>query len=282
MQAMQTLRAAARMNRTQFLHCSLALLLAVACGCASAQSVLRLSTTTSTENSGLLNYLLPFFTQLHPMQVKVIAVGTGKALALAKNGDVDVTLVHARAAEDQFVAAGYGVNRRDVMFNDFVIVAPVADPAGIVGSKQLMPALRAIVEKKARFISRGDQSGTDQMEQAYWRKLGTKPLGSAYVSAGLGMGEVLAMAAELQAYTLTDRATFNAYRNKTGLVIAVQGDPAMFNAYGIIAVNPARYPDVNAVAARQLIDWITSSEGQKKIAAFRSDGEQVFFPAAKP
>ncbi len=270
------------MTRNQFLQGCLGLLLSTTCVLAAAQSVIRLSTTTSTENSGLLEYLLPIFEQRYRVHVQVIAVGTGKALALAKNGDVDVTLVHARAAEDRFMAAGYGVNRRNVMYNDFVIVGPQNDPAGIVGSKQVLPALQVIVAKKARFISRGDNSGTDQMEQSYWKKLGARPQGSAYVSAGLGMGEVLAMASELQAYTLTDRATFNAYRAKTGLVIAVQGDAAMFNPYGIIAVNPARCPDCNLAGANRLIDWLTSAEGQQKIAAFQAGGEQVFFPDAGP
>ncbi len=270
------------MNRHQFLQSCLALLLSTTCVLAAAQSVIRLSTTTSTENSGLLDYLLPFFEQRYQVHVQVIAVGTGKALALAKNNDVDVTLVHARAAEEQFMAAGYGVNRHDVMYNDFVIVGPQNDPAGIAGSKQLVPALQAIVAKKARFVSRGDDSGTDQMEQSYWKKLGLRPQGSAYISAGLGMGEVLTMASELQAYTLTDRATFNTYRAKTGLIIAVQGDAAMFNPYGIIAVNPTRCPDCNVTGANRLIAWLVSAEGQQKIAAFRRGGEQVFFPVKQP
>lgn len=248
----------------------------------STGQVLRLSTTTSTENSGLLKFLLPDFEAQFGMQVQVISVGSGKALELAKNGDVDVTLVHARPSEDAFVSAGYGINRRDVMYNDFIVVGPAADPAGIVGKKELMSSLKKIVASKAKFISRGDNSGTDQKEQLYWKAAGIKPAGAAYVSAGLGMGEVLTMAAELQAYTLTDRATYNAYRNKTGLVIAIEGDPAMFNPYGIIAVNPARYPDNNFKGAMQLIDWITSPSGQQKIAAFRAGGEQVFFPSAAP
>jgi tungstate transport system substrate-binding protein len=212
--------------------------------------------------------------------VKVIAVGTGKALELAKNGDVDVTLVHARAAEDKFVAEGHGVNRRDVMYNDFIVVGPVADPAGVKGMRDVLTALRKIVETKARFISRGDNSGTDQMEQAYWKQVGAKPAGSAYVSAGLGMGEVLNMAAEMQAYTLTDRATYAAYRARTGLAVMVEGDAKMFNPYGIIAVNPAKYKDINYKGAMQLIDWITSPAGQKRIAEFKVDGQQLFFPSA--
>jgi tungstate transport system substrate-binding protein len=252
---------------------------------ASAQQVLRMSTTTSTENSGLLKFLLPEFEKKTNIKVHVIAVGSGKALELAKNGDVDVTLVHARQSEDKFIAEGHGANRRDVMYNDFLIVGPPSDPAGIKGSKNALTALRKIVDSKAKFISRGDNSGTDQMEQVYWKEIGVKPSGKSYISAGLGMSEVLNMAAEMNAYTLTDRATYGAYgakSAKTGLAIAVEGDPRMFNPYGIIAVNPAKYKTVNYKGAMQLIDWITSDAGQKKIAEFRVDGQQLFFPNAAP
>jgi len=247
---------------------------------AFAQQVLKMSTTTSTDNSGLLGYLLPAFEARSGMKVQVIAVGTGKALELAKNGDVDVTLVHARPAEDKFVAEGHGVNRRDVMYNDFIIVGPAGDPAGIKGGKDVLAAFKTIEQRHAKFISRGDNSGTDLMEKAYWKELGIQPSGSSYLSAGLGMGAVLNMAAELNAYTLTDRATYGAYRAKTGLAIMVEGDPRMFNPYGIIAVNPARHPGINYKGAMQLIDWITSEEGQKKIASFKVDGQQLFFPSA--
>jgi tungstate transport system substrate-binding protein len=243
-----------------------------------AQESIKLSTTTSTDNSGLLKVLLPAFEADSKIKIHVIAVGSGKALELAKNGDVDVALVHAREAEDQFVAAGHGVNRRDVMFNDFVIVGPEADPAGLKKEKDLLAALKRLVEMKSRFISRGDNSGTDQMEQKYWKQLGDKPKASAYISAGLGMGEVLSMAAEMQAYTLSDRATFAAYKARTGLQIVVQSDPRMLNPYGIIAVNPAKYPDIKYAAAMKLILWLTSDAGKKKIAEFRANGEQVFFP----
>ena len=255
---------------------SLGLVLALAAP-AFAQNVIRLSTTTSTENSGLLKYLLPAFEAKTHTKVHVISVGTGKALQLAKNGDVDVTLVHARKSEDKFVAEGHGVNRRDVMYNDFIIVGPTTDPAGIRGSEDVIAAMKKIVASKAKFISRGDNSGTDQMEKTYWKEVGVKPTGSAYVSAGLGMGEVLTMAAELKAYTLTDRATYGAYRAKTGLVIVTQHDPKMFNPYGIIAVNPAKYKTINYKGAMLLINWITSPEGQKKIAEFNVNGEQLFF-----
>ena len=249
---------------------------------AFAQEVIRLSTTTSTENSGLLTFLLPTFEAQTKTRVHVISVGTGKALELAKNGDVDVTLVHARSSEDKFVAEGHGVNRRDVMYNDFIIVGPLADPAGIKGMNDVSAALRKIIDTKAKFISRGDNSGTDQMEKIYWKKIGSTPSGTAYISAGLGMGEVLNMAAELQAYTLTDRATYIAYRAKTGLMVAVQGDASMFNPYGIIAVNPVKHRHVNYNGAMQLIDWITSDAGRQRIAAFRVDGQQIFFPSVLP
>jgi tungstate transport system substrate-binding protein len=248
---------------------------------AFAQQVIKMSTTTSTENSGLLKHLLPAFEAKTNTKVHVISVGTGKALELAKNGDVDVTLVHARASEDKFVAEGHGVNRRDVMYNDFIIVGPTSDPAGINGSKDVIGAMKKIVDSKVKFISRGDNSGTDQMEKVYWKEAGAKPQGNTYVSAGLGMGEVLNMAAEMQAYTLTDRATYGAYRAKTGLVVAVEGDSKMFNPYGIIAVNPAKYKDINYKGAMQLIEWLTSDEGQKRIAEFKVDGQQLFFPSAK-
>jgi tungstate transport system substrate-binding protein len=242
--------------------------------------VLRLSTTTSTENSGLLAYLLPSFEAKYGIKVNVISVGTGKALELGKNGDVDVTLVHARQLEDKFVLDGWGIDRRDVMYNDFIVVGPTADPAGIKGSHDVLGAFRKIASSKVKFISRGDNSGTDVMEKAYWKEAGAKPAGANYVSAGLGMGEVLNMAAELNAYTLTDRATYGAYKAKTGLAIAVEGDKRMFNPYGIIAVNPEKHKGINYKGATMLIQWITSPEGQAKIAAFRPAGEQLFFPSA--
>ena len=247
-----------------------------------AAPALKMSTTTSTENSGLLTYLLPLYEARTGTKVNVIAVGTGKALELAKNGDVDVTLVHARPSEDRFVAAGDGVERRDVMYNDFIIAGPASDPAGVRGSHDVLVSMKKIVDSGAKFISRGDNSGTDQMERAYWKQVGSQPKGAAYVAAGLGMGEVLNMAAQLDAYTLTDRATYSAYKAKTGLIVAVEGDARMFNPYGIIAVNPAKYKDINFKGAMQLIDWITGAEGQKAIGAFRVDGQQVFFPSAKP
>jgi tungstate transport system substrate-binding protein len=259
----------------------LILALAVAANASAAEPAIRLSTTTSTENSGLLAHLLPAFEAKAGLRVHVISVGTGKALELAKNGDVDVTLVHARAAEDKFVADGHGVDRRDVMYNDFIVVGPASDPAKVSGGRDVIAAFGKIAGSSARFISRGDNSGTDLMEKSYWKAAGTVPSGARYVSAGLGMGEVLNMAAELQAYTLTDRATYGAYKAKTGLAVLVEGDPKMFNPYGIIAVNPARHPGINYKGALQLVQWITSPEGQARIASFRPAGQQLFFPAAR-
>jgi tungstate transport system substrate-binding protein len=251
------------------------------CAGAQDQQVIRLSTTTSTENSGLLAFLLPAFEARSGSKVHVISVGTGKALELSKNGDVDATLVHARAAEDKFVADGWGVERRDVMYNDFILVGPAGDPSGVKGGRDVLAAFRKLAAGPARFISRGDNSGTDIMEKAYWKQAGVQPAGARYVSAGLGMGEVLNMAAEMGAYTLTDRATFGAYQARTGLAVMVEGDPRMFNPYGIIATNPARHAGVNYKGARQLIEWITSPEGQARIAQFRPGGQQLFFPAAR-
>ena len=247
---------------------------------AAAQDVVRLSTTTSTENSGLLKHLLPAFQAKTGIKVNVIAVGTGKALELGKNGDVDVTLVHARQLEDKFVQEGWGVDRRDVMHNDFLVVGPESDPARIKGGKDVIAAFVKIAASNARFISRGDNSGTDLMEKSYWQAAATRPPGARYVSAGLGMGEVLNMAAEMRAYTLTDRATYGAYRARTGLAVLVEGDRRMFNPYGIIAVNPARHPGINYKGAQQLIEWITSPDGRARIAAFKPAGEQLFFPSA--
>lgn len=258
----------------------LGFLLLLLAGVAPAHSApdLRLATTTSTENSGLLNAILPLFEAKYDTKARVISVGSGKAMKLGENGDVDVVLVHSRADEDKFVAAGFGVNRRDVMYNDFVVVGPQADPAG-VRSRDVLAAFKKIAAAASGFVSRGDDSGTHKMEQRYWKAVDVDPATiTGYVSSGLGMGEVLMMAAEMRRYTLTDRATYAAYRAKTGLDILVSGDPKLFNPYGVIGVNPARHPGVNHAGAMQFIEWLTSPEGQAAIAAFRVDGEQLFFP----
>ena len=259
-----------------------AVLCAWASGAGAAEE-LRLATTTSTENSGLLKVLLPVFEARHGIKVHVIAVGTGKALKLGENGDVDVVLVHSRPSEDKFVAAGFGVDRRDVMYNDFVLVGPPADPAGIRGMTDIAGALAKLSNtQQATFVSRGDDSGTHKKELELWVAAGIKPEsrpgGFRYLSAGQGMGAVLTMAGSLQAYTLTDRGTYAAYHSHTALDILVSGVPVLFNPYGIIAVNPKRYPGSNYAGAMKLIDWITSQEGQQTIAAFKVNGKQLFFP----
>jgi len=236
----------------------------------AAEGRLKLSTTTSTENSGLLYELLPPFEKRFNVKVDIIAVGSGKAIKLGENGDADVVLVHERDFEDKFVADGYGVNRRDVMHNDFVIIGPTADPAGIRKAKTAAEAFKLIAKKRAPFVSRGDKSGTHSKELSLWRKAGVKPAGTWYMESGMGMGEVLIMAHEKGAYTLTDRGTYLAFQKggKINLPILFEGDQTLFNSYGIIAVNPARHPSVNYVMAMALIGWLTSQEGQRIIADF--------------
>lgn len=249
---------------------------------AADKSIVRLATTTSTANTGLLDHLLPRFEARCACKVHVIAVGTGKALKLGEDGNVDVVLVHARPSEDAFIAAGHGVDRRDVMYNDFVLIGPNNDPAKISGQKDVLAAMKNIAAAKWKFVSRGDDSGTDQMEKSYWKALNIQPADQRwYYSAGQGMGEVLMMSGEMRAYTLTDRGTYITYRDKIGLPILMQGDPKMFNPYGIIAVSPKKYPDINYKGATALIEWITSIEGQKLIGNFKVGGEQLFTPSAK-
>ena len=247
----------------------------------SAQS-LRLATTTSTENSGLLSYLLPVFEKHSGMSVHVIAVGTGKALRIARAGDVDVVMVHARPAEQRFVTDGHGVDRREFMYNDFVIVGPGTDPAGVSKTDSVAEALQNIASSGSRFVSRGDDSGTHKKELALWQMIGRKPAGGWYLESGVGMGKVLQMASELDAYTMTDRGTWLAYRGHLELALLLQGDPPLFNPYGIIAVNPARHPDVNYAGATLLIEWLASPEGQKMIARYRVDGQSLFHPLLIP
>lgn len=237
-----------------------------------------MSTTTSTENSGLLAVLLPPFEKLCGCKVDVIAVGTGKALKLAEAGDVDVVFVHDRELEDRFVAAGSGVDRRDVMYNDFVVLGPPDDPAGARRAGSAPDAFRAISAKKAPFVSRGDESGTHRKEREIWNAAGISPKGNGYLEAGQGMGEVIRMATQRKGYTLSDRGTYVAYRKKTDLVVLHEGDPSLRNPYGIIAVNPKRHPDAKYGTARKLIDFVTGKEGQEIIANFRIGGEPLFFP----
>ncbi len=242
---------------------------------------LRMATTTSTENSGLLYELLPPFEEQNNCKVDVIAVGTGKALKLGENGDVDAVFVHARNAEDKFVADGFGVSRRDVMYNDFVILGPENDPAGIKGTQDAPAALKKIADKQACFCSRGDDSGTHKKEQSLWQAAGVQPRGQWYVETGQGMGATLTVANEKLAYTLTDRGTYLAFRDKIQLQILCEGDKRLFNPYGIIAVNPKRHAHAKHDLALKLIEYVTSAEGQRIIAGFKKAGEQLFHPNAK-
>lgn len=249
---------------------------------ADNSKLIRLATTTSTDNSGLLDKLLPVFEKKSGYKVHVIAVGTGKALRLGKDGDVDVVLVHARKAEQQFVDAGYGEKRHAVMYNDFVLVGPQHDPAKVSGVSSIADGFRQISQAGSIFISRGDNSGTHKKELSIWGKSGITPEGSWYREVGQGMGKVLQMANELDAYTLTDRGTWLAYQSKVSLKIIYQGDKLLYNPYGIIAVNPKRFTDINYQGATALINWITSAtDGQPLIADFRIKGQQLFTPMAE-
>ncbi len=243
-------------------------------------SLLRLATTTSTANSGLLDYLLPEFEKDSSTRVQYVAVGTGKALRLGQDGDVDVVLVHARNAEQKFVDSGYGVERFEVMYNDFVLVGPPSDPARIASSQSVYEALDKIRKSRSPFISRGDDSGTHKKELSLWRKIDYSPEGDWYKSIGQGMGKAIQIANELDAYTMSDRGTWLAYRRKSNLAILYQGDPPLFNPYGIIAVNPKRNSQVNYAGAQSLIKWLTSKKGQQLIGEFKVQGEQLFIPSA--
>ncbi len=244
---------------------------------ATASDHLRLATTTSTENSGLLAELLPPFEQANDCKVDVIAVGTGKAIKLGENGDVDVILVHARSREDKFVAAGYGVDRRDVMYNDFIVLGPTQDPAGIKGEKNAAAAMAKIASAKATFVSRGDDSGTHSREKQLWQQAEVTPAGDWYLEAGRGMGEVIIMAGERQGYTLSDRGTYLAFREKTELQISVEGDQRLFNPYGAIMVNPQKHAHVKVELARKFLDYLVSEPSRTLITGFRKAGEQLFY-----
>ncbi len=247
----------------------------------SAAERVRLATTTSTENSGLLDHLLPSFEEATGLRVDVIAVGTGQALANAERGDADLILVHAREREDAFVTAGHGIDRRDMMWNDFVIVGPPDDPAGIHGETNAALALPRIADSGNVFVSRGDDSGTHIRELALWEATHSYPR-DGYLEAGQGMGACLVIAHEKRGYTLTDRGTFLAFRDRLDLVVHVEGDVRLRNPYGAILVNPEKHEHVNADGARKLIDYLTSDEGQAAIGGFRVGDEVLFHPAREP
>jgi tungstate transport system substrate-binding protein len=244
---------------------------------------ITVASTTSTEQSGLFRHLLPRFEQTTGIQVRVVAVGTGQALALGRRGDADVVFVHDEAAEEQFVADGFGVGRRRVMYNDFVLVGPRSDPAGIAGTPTVLDALRKIARSRAPFVSRGDKSGTHAAELRLWRAAGVdleRARGPWYRETGSGMGPALNTAASMDAYLLADRGTWLSFRNRGELTILVAGDPRLFNQYGLVLVNPARHPHVKREPAQAFIAWMVSPEGQEAIASYTIGGQPLFFPSA--
>lgn len=253
-------------------------------GAACAEDSILVQSTTSTANSGFYDHILPIFTESSGVTVNVVAVGTGQAIKNAENCDGDVLLVHAKAAEEAFVADGFGVARSDLMYNDFVIVGPASDPAGVAGSSDAEAALRAIADSGALFASRGDDSGTHKKERALWAAAGVDPSagsGEWYRETGSGMGATLNAGIGMNAYVLTDRATWISFGNKADFDIAVEGDADLFNQYGVILVNPERCPSVNAAGGQAFVDWLLSETGQSAIAGFTLDGQQLFFPNAR-
>jgi tungstate transport system substrate-binding protein len=242
------------------------------------------ASTTSTQDSGLFDYLLPIFKAKTGIEVKVIAQGTGQALDTGRRGDADVVLVHAKLDEERFLAEGYGVKRYPVMYNDFVLVGPKSDPARVNGTKDIVEALKAIKSKQATFVSRGDRSGTNQAELQLWQAAGiavAKNKGPWYREIGQGMGATLNMASSVDAYALSDRGTWISFKNKGGLVIAVEGDKRLFNQYGVMLVNPEKHPSVKKELGQAFINYLISSEGQMTIANYRIGGQQLFFPNAE-
>ena len=259
-------------------------LLAILSNTGTADDSILLQSTTSTANSGLYDFLLPRYQQRSGMRVNVVAVGTGQAIRNASNCDADVLLVHAKAAEEKFVADGYGVERFDLMYNDFVVVGPQADPAGVIGTKSVTKALLKIAESKAIFASRGDLSGTHKKELALWKNIDidTQAVsGTWYRETGSGMGATLNAAVGMGAYTLTDRATWLNFKNRQQHRIVFEGDQSLFNQYGVILVNPDQCPRVNAAAGQAFINWLTGTEGQQLIATYQLNGEQLFYPNTK-
>ena len=259
-------------------------LLALACApTALAQRFITVASTTSTEQSGLFGHLLPIFQQKTGIEVRVVALGTGQALDLARRGDADVVFVHAKSAEEEFLREGHGVRRFPVMYNDFVIVGPKSDPAGIAGGADAPEALRKIKNASAAFVSRGDRSGTHIAEVNLWTMAGidiAKEKGSWYRETGQGMGPALNTASAMNAYLLSDRATWLAFQNRGDLAVLVEGDKRLMNQYGVMLVNPKMHPSVKRADGQAFVDWVLSPEGQAAIAAYRIGGEQLFFPNA--
>ncbi|HLL28878.1 MAG TPA: extracellular solute-binding protein [Xanthobacteraceae bacterium] len=262
---------------------ALLIALGLALPAAAQERSVVVASTTSTEQSGLFGFLLPRFTEKTGIQVKVVAVGTGQALDIGRRGDADVVFVHDKAAEEKFLAEGFGVKRFDVMYNDFVVIGPKNDPAHIASEKNVLEAFRKIAAAKAPFISRGDKSGTNAAELRYWADAGINPAaepGGWYREIGQGMGAALNMAATSNAYLLSDRGTWLSFKNRGELAIVVEGDQRLFNQYGVMLVNPARHPNVKVNEGQAFIDWLLSAEGQRGIADYKIGGEQLFFPNA--
>jgi tungstate transport system substrate-binding protein len=264
---------------------TLAIIFGLMIHCAAlAQGSIIVASTTSTEQSGLFGFLLPRFTAKAGIQVKVVAVGTGQALDIGRRGDADVVLVHDRPAEEKFMAEGFGVRRFDVMYNDFVVIGPLADPAHIAGGKNVIEAFRKIAAAKAPFISRGDRSGTNEAELRYWMDASIAISAARdrwYREIGQGMGPALNIAASTDAYLLADRGTWLSFRNRGTLAILVEGDRRLFNQYGVMLVNPAKHPNVKVADGQAFVDWLISADGQSAIAQYKIGGQQLFFPNAE-
>jgi tungstate transport system substrate-binding protein len=247
------------------------------------EKFITVSSTTSTEQSGLFKHLLPIFEKKTGIQVRVVAVGTGQALDIGRRGDADVVFVHARPLEEKFMAEGHGVKRYDVMYNDFVLIGPRSDPAKVAGMKDVVAAFRKIKDAQVPFVSRGDKSGTHFAELEIWKMAGidvSKEKGGWYRETGQGMGPALNTAAGMNAYILSDRGTWLSFKNRADLVIEVEGDQRLFNQYGIMLVNPAKHPNVKKEMGQAFVDWVISPEGQHAIAQYKIDGQQLFFPNA--
>jgi len=270
-------------TRRFLLRAAVAMMTGYAAAAVAQDNSIVVASTTSTQDSGLFGYLLPLFKAKTGIEVKVVAQGTGQALDTARRGDADVVFVHARAAEEKFLAEGFGVRRFPVMYNDFILVGPARDPAGIAGTNDIVAALKTIRDKQAPFVSRGDRSGTHQAELALWASAGidlAKHKGSWYREIGQGMGAALNTAGAMTAYTISDRGTWISFRNKGDLVIAVEGDRRLFNQYGVMLVNPAKHPSVKTAPGQQFIDWLVAPAGQQAIANYKIDGQQLFYPNA--
>ena len=274
------------LHRKVFLQLSMAVACLVACtlSAVAADRFITVASTTSTENSGLFPHLLPLFQRDTGIEVRVVAVGTGQAIELAQRGDADVLFVHHKPSEEKFVAEGFGVARFDVMYNDFVVVGPRADSAGVQGMTDVAAALAQIAAKHAIFVSRGDDSGTHKLELSLWKAAGVDVAaasGTWYRAAGAGMGATLNTASGLDAYSLTDRGTWISFKNRGNLAILIEGDNRLFNQYGVMLVSPKKHPHVKAMDGQTFIDWLLSDKGQQAIAVFRIEGEQAFFPNAR-